>query len=35
MLEKCKEMLQKPKTTLSLPTNDSLLYNGPLSIKEA
>lgn len=28
-------ILQKPKTTLSLPTNDSLLYNGPLSIKEA
>jgi len=28
-------ILQKPNTTLSLPTNDSLLYNGPLSIKEA
>lgn len=28
-------ILQKPKTTLSLPTNDSLLYNGPLNIKEA
>ncbi|XP_025195698.1 uncharacterized protein LOC112594902 [Melanaphis sacchari] len=28
-------ILQKPKTTFSLPTNDFLLYNGPLSIKEA
>ncbi|KAL4100631.1 hypothetical protein QTP88_020667 [Uroleucon formosanum] len=28
-------ILQKLNTTLSLPTNDSLLNNGPLSIKEA
>lgn len=28
-------ILQKPNTTLSLPTNNSLLYNGPLRIKEA
>lgn len=28
-------ILQKVKTTLSLPTNTSLLYNGPLSIKKA
>lgn len=28
-------IIQKPNTTLSLPGRSSLLYNGPLSIKEA